>query len=98
MNIKLKDFFATDKVAHFGVSLFITFAVAACFAKSEWSPLIGAAVALAVGIGKEIYDRARGGIFDGFDLWADMLGIITGALCTMPYVSYIYTLETLLGK
>lgn len=96
--MKLKDFFATDKVAHFGVSMFITILVSCFFAKSEWCVCIGAAVALAVGIGKEIYDKAKGGIFDGFDLWADMLGILCGVFTLMPFVTYIYELELMLGK
>lgn len=95
--MRINDFFATDKVAHFGVSFALTSVVAAFFSHSEWCVVWGAVVALLIGIGKEVYDKVKGGVFDGFDLWADMAGILCAVFCKLPFVAYISELEKMLA-
>lgn len=51
-----------DKVLHFGVSYILA--------------LINPFLALVAGLGKEVYDEARGGMADFGDLVADWLGIL----------------------
>ncbi len=58
-----------DKVAHFFFSFLI----------GQFSPLL----AVFAGIGKEIFDVARGGMADAGDLVADALGILL-ALLVLP--------------
>lgn len=58
-----------DKLKHFAACLVIALIIGLI------NPLLGAAVAMAIGIGKEIYDRSRGGKFDLYDLLADAAGV-----------------------
>lgn len=63
-----------DKVKHFGVCFGITLSLGLI------SPWLGALVAAAVGIGKEVYDKLRGGNFDLWDIAADAVGAVIGIL------------------
>lgn len=71
--------FGSDKPRHFWVSYAVTaftFAAAhAAGADTDASLAIALPVAAAAGIGKETYDRRRGGRFSARDLVADALGI-----------------------
>ena len=61
-----------DKVAHFALSAFL------CLAAGLFLPVWAALMtALALGIGKELYDARTGGKWDWKDLLADMAGTIT---------------------
>ena len=53
-----------DKILHFVVSFLLT--------------LIDPVLAYALGVGKELFDAARGGMVDAGDLAADFLGILAG--------------------
>lgn len=72
-----------DKVLHFAVGMVI--AIVAMMGVYYFSnnrlasQLAGFVVAMAVGVGKELYDRKRTG-FDLYDLLADALGAIVGIL------------------
>lgn len=57
-----------DKLKHFAVCFCITLIFGLIH------PALGASVAMAVGIGKEAYDRSCGGIFDWLDIAADAAG------------------------
>lgn len=61
-----------DKLKHFGAC----FGIALTFGLI--SPLLGACVAAAAGIGKEVYDKCRGGKFDLWDIAADAAGTLCG--------------------
>ena len=82
--MKLKDIiskvFAVDKVAHFGVCLTIVVVVSACF-RNLLGTVLGMIAALVVGLGKEIYDKVKGGPFSLADLVADFIGCVVGAVC-----------------
>lgn len=69
----------SDKFRHVGMSWAVTafgFATArAAGADTDASLRIAVPVAAVVGIGKEIHDRRRGGIFSARDLVADAVGI-----------------------
>ena len=66
---------AHDKTKHFIVCFIVAFVCG-------WTlgPSAGFALAMAIGIGKEIYDRSRGGIFDILDIRADALGAMTATI------------------
>lgn len=82
--MKLKDIiskvFAVDKVAHFGVCFAITVILSA-FINKPLGPVVGMLVAFALGLGKEIYDKVRGGKFELGDLVADFLGLAIAGIC-----------------
>ena len=61
-----------DKLKHFGACLSIALIIGLIH------PALGASVAMAVGIGKELYDRMQGGPFDWLDIAADAPGIFGG--------------------
>lgn len=88
----------TDKVAHFGVCFAITVCVAAMTYRSEFCSVIGMAVAMIVGIGKEIYDKAKGGKIEVGDLVADLLGAGLGGTSLIPFLAKIYNYQQLLGQ
>lgn len=64
-----------DKLKHFGACFIIALIVGLLF-----SPLIGATVAAALGVGKEWYDNTHGGKFDWYDLLADCAGIVAAMI------------------
>lgn len=65
----------TDKIAHFAVSAFL------CLAAGRFLPFwAGASIALALGIGKELYDSRTGGKWDWKDLLADLAGVLAATL------------------
>lgn len=61
-----------DKLKHFAACLAITLIVGLIH------PIFGAAVAMAVGVAKEVYDSKRGGEFDWLDIAADVVGTLCG--------------------
>src|SRR5690606_13130649 len=77
-----------DKIAHFAVSEVLTsggLKLSQIFSPKRkltlWHRLGVSAVVLGIGIAKEARDAQKpGGRFDGEDLIADMLGIVTGNL------------------
>ncbi len=96
--MRINDFLATDKVAHFGVSFAITVCVAAMTYRSEFCSVIGMTVAILVGIGKEIYDKAKGGKIEVGDLVADLLGAGLAGVSLFPFLMTIYKYQQLLGQ
>ena len=68
------DKFGMDKVAHFSMSAFLALSFS-CFLPL-WASV---PIVLALGIGKEVYDRKNTGLFDKKDLVADVLGTMLGA-------------------
>ena len=73
---KIVDKVGSDKVMHAE-----TCALIAVVAKrSSDCVVIGAAVALGVGLLKELYDVATGGVFDWKDVAADAVGAVVGAM------------------
>jgi hypothetical protein len=54
-----------DKVLHFDISFVVAF--------------LDPVLAYAVGVGKEIFDAARGGMVDAYDLAADFPGVLASA-------------------
>jgi putative lipoprotein len=81
----------TDKLYHFGVCALIAFFGAAAFRlllpASVPDAIGGAALALAVGVGKEYGDsKAPGNHWCWWDLLADLLGAACGAALTFAIV------------
>lgn len=73
---KIVDKVGSDKVMHVE-----TCALIAVVAKrSSGCVVIGAAVALGVGLLKELYDVATGGVLDWKDVAADAVGAVVGAM------------------
>jgi uncharacterized membrane protein len=69
-----------DKLMHFLVCEIMVMLIAiACVSVGleGWSFLVAPVVTMAVGIGKELYDRKTTG-FDKWDLLADFFGTVTG--------------------
>lgn len=79
----LKKALAADKVAHFCACFAVVVAVAALLRRHDCAIFVGILAAMAAGIIKEIIDKARGGVFDTWDLLADFLGTFTGAICAI---------------
>ena len=65
----------TDKIAHAAVSAFLTLALGRFL--PFWA---GASIALALGIGKELYDSGTGGKWDWKDILADAAGTVTATI------------------
>jgi hypothetical protein len=63
-----------DRIKHGVVSCFVTGLALAFVQTLAWGWLVAAGMALAVGIGKEVYDIRRTG-FDWGDVVADVAGI-----------------------
>ena len=75
--------FGEDKVKHFAMSYMITvggYSGARFVAGHNESMMIGAGIALAAGIAKEIYDRNHNGTPSFRDLLWDAAGIATGVI------------------
>ena len=70
----LKIWLTGDKAKHFGVCMLIVLASAWIFGE-----IAAAAFAIAVGLGKELYDKHDYGLFDWWDILADVAGALTGA-------------------
>lgn len=73
---KIVDKVGSDKVMHAETCALISAAVT----RYTHNALIGAAVALCVGLLKELYDVATGEEFDWRDVVADAVGAVTGAV------------------
>ena len=77
------DVFGPDKALHFGVSFSLAAAghvFSTALVERETSrALIGAAFAIVVGGGKELFDLAGFGDASGWDFAFDVLGAVTGA-------------------
>ena len=85
-----REFFAVDHVAHLGVCYIITTFIAAVLVKYPiWAIISGVVVSLGTGVGKEIYDKKRGGKFDLTDLWFDCVGILFGLITIAIFFIYI---------
>jgi uncharacterized protein YfiM (DUF2279 family) len=71
----------SDKFRHFllsyAVTAFTFASLRSAGARSDDALAGGMAGAAVAGLGKEVYDRRRGGIFSGRDLVADAIGITT---------------------
>lgn len=65
-----------DKSLHFLAGLTISLLIGFLF----WDPIIGSAVAAAIGIAKEVKDEYTYGGFDTLDLLSTALGGFTGSL------------------
>lgn len=77
---KLVEKAGADKVMHCLVCMVVTMAAAA----ATGSAAVGAATAMAIGIGKELYDKATGEEFDWRDVAADAAGAVAAwALCAL---------------
>lgn len=72
---KIVDKVGTDKVMHAETCALIAVVAKRC----SGSVAIGAAVAMAVGLLKELYDVATGEEFDWMDVAADAVGAAIGA-------------------
>lgn len=61
--------------------------VAALLRKHDCAIFVGILTGMVAGIVKETIDKARGGVFDTWDLLADFLGTFTGAVCAIALLS-----------
>ena len=73
---KIVDKMGSDKVMHVETCALIAVVAKRC----SGCVVIGAAVALGVGLLKELYDVATGGVFDWNDVAADAVGAVIGAM------------------
>ena len=73
---KIVDKVGSDKVMHFETCALIAVVAKRCSGCGG----TGAAVALGVGLLKELYDVATGGVFDWKDVAADAVGAVVGAM------------------
>lgn len=71
---KIVDKVGSDKVMHVETCMLI----AVVAKRSTGSVVIGAAVALGVGLLKELYDATTGEVFDWRDVEADAVGAVVG--------------------
>ena len=72
-----------DKILHMGYSAFITTMmtfVLIGFGFGYLSVIMGAEIALIIGLGKELFDSKTGGVNDPLDVKADLIGIVIGAI------------------
>lgn len=76
-----------DKYIHFGACQLLAWAVSKtveAFLPQPYALMAGFATALAVGLGKEFYDRRQpGNRFDWLDIKADVLGACVGAIMSL---------------
>ena len=73
----MKQCLAKDKLLHFAVSALMGSALRWCGAEWYWA----VAIVMAIGIGKEVYDKVSGkGNCEWGDLLADLLGAVTGGI------------------
>lgn len=90
----LREYLSVDHVAHFGVCYFVTTMIFAILCKYPiWSIIVGVVVSLVLGIGKEIYDKSKGGKFDLWDLWFDCLGILFALSTFLMFYEQILNYE-----
>ena len=73
---KIVDKMGSDKVMHVETCALIAVVAKRC----SGCVVIGAAVALGVGLLKELYDVAAGGVLDWKDVAADAVGAVVGAM------------------
>ena len=90
--MKLKDIFAVDKVAHFGVCFAVTVIISTIINK-PLGPVIGMIVALVLGLVKEIYDKVKGGKFELGDLVADFIGLASAGICVSVLMGLVLHLS-----
>lgn len=64
-----------DKLKHFGACFAITLVFGALITVHS-----GVVLAVTAGVGKELYDQQRGGVFDWLDIAADVGGIAAALL------------------
>ncbi|MBS7334274.1 MAG: hypothetical protein KIG88_11825 [Weeksellaceae bacterium] len=66
-----------DKLLHFAFSfiIMVVFDLAARLIGHDQSIPLAAILTMFVGIAKELYDEKEGGLFDGWDLLADFIGV-----------------------
>lgn len=76
------NFFKTDTLLHLSAGFVITTIGTSLFASwlGGYALLIGIALAMLIGIGKEWRDKRKGGPFDVKDLWADFMGALLAAV------------------
>lgn len=83
------NFFKTGTLLHLSAGFVI--ATIGTSLISTWlgrhALIIGIALAMLIGIGKEWYDKRKGGPFDTKDLWADFMGALIAAVA----VGYLIT-------
>lgn len=76
-----------DKVYHFLACWFITCVAAmpfiGLFDSKPLAGLAGAGIGMLFGVGKEVYDKCRGGSVSKGDLLADLFGCLAGFLCAL---------------
>lgn len=72
---KIVNKIGSDKVMHVETCALIAVVAKRC----SGSVVIGAAVALGVGLLKELYDATTGEVFDWKDVAADAVGAVVGA-------------------
>ena len=78
-----------DKWMHFSVCIILTLVVfAICFALGLGKMAIVPAIVVTalVGVGKEIYDKKKTGLFEQGDILADMFGIMIGCIIALIIV------------
>ena len=79
----LKRAFSADKVAHFCACYAIAVTMATVLRKHDCDIFVALLSGIGAAIGKEAYDKARGGTFDTWDLLAGFLGTFAGAICAI---------------
>ena len=68
-----------DKIKHFAACLVVAVVASICL-----HPCLALLAALAVGVGKELYDKfIKRTTFDWVDIWADAWGAFLGAMLPM---------------
>lgn len=79
-----------DKWMHFCVCLVITLIVfAVCYALNlgKMSLIPAVVIPAIIGVGKEIYDKKKTGLFEQGDILADMFGIMVGCIIALIIVA-----------
>lgn len=85
-----EDKIGTDRVLHLLVSYVLTLVLtlALSFVTSEGGTAIALSVlgSMAVGVGKEVWDKCRGNVFDVIDLLFDLIGTMMAAVGMSVFV------------
>lgn len=79
----------TDKLLHFIASLGVmqvSYGILHFFLLAKWSLLIALGIAILIGVFKELYDKKKGGIFNGKDFVADIWGALFGFILTVMII------------
>lgn len=71
---------ATDKLLHASACFVLAVVFSLLLKKVDGGYFFAALLSIGVGVAKELYDRIRGGIFDGADIFADIVGAFCGGL------------------